>query len=49
MPDYVYVGSAPKWGWYARASLGPETIAALRDAAGFDPEDRFAQLEDTAP
>jgi len=36
-PDYVYVGSAPMWDWYARASLGPSTITRLRSAAGYDP------------
>jgi 4-amino-4-deoxy-L-arabinose transferase-like glycosyltransferase len=44
-PDYVYVGSAPVWDWYARASLGPTKIAALRKAAGFDPDSRLAQPE----
>jgi hypothetical protein len=47
-PDYVYVGSAPIWGWYARASLGPETIAALRRAAGFDVSDPLARPEASA-
>ncbi len=47
MPDYVFIGRAPEWEWYARASLGPDTIAALRRAAGYDPADRFAVLEDT--
>ena len=47
MPDYVFVGRAPLWEWYARASLGEETIERLRDAAGYDPGDRFAVLEDT--
>ena len=42
-PDYVYVGSAPLWDWYARASLGEETIAELRGAAGFDPDDPRAE------
>jgi hypothetical protein len=36
-PDYVYVGSAPMWDWYARASLGAEKIAELRGSAGDDP------------
>lgn len=44
-PEYVYVGSAPVWGWYARASLGPAKIAALRKAAGFDPDDPLARPE----
>ena len=39
MPDYVFVGRAPLWEWYARADLGEETIARLRDAAGYDPSD----------
>jgi hypothetical protein len=42
-PDYVYVGSAPLWQWYARASLGEDTIADLRAAAGYDPNDRHAE------
>jgi hypothetical protein len=42
-PEYVYVGSAPFWDWYARASLGEDTIADLRDAAGFDPDDPLAE------
>lgn len=42
-PDYVYVGSAPLWEWYARESLGEETIADLREAAGYDPDDRHAE------
>lgn len=42
-PDYVYVGSAPLWDWYARASLGDETIAELRAAAGYDPDDPLAE------
>lgn len=42
-PDYVYVGSAPLWEWYARASLGDDTIADLRAAAGYDPDDRHAE------
>jgi hypothetical protein len=47
-PEYVYVGSAPFWGWYARASLGPEKIAALRRAAGFDVGDPLARPEASA-
>ncbi len=43
-PDYVYIGSAPVWGWYARASLGAVKIAALRRAAGFDPREADAAL-----
>ena len=46
MPEYVFIGRAPEWEWYARADLGPETIERLRDAAGYDPSDRFALLED---
>ena len=42
-PDYVYVGSAPLWEWYARASLGEDTIADLRRAAGYDADDRHAE------
>ena len=44
-PDYVYVGSAPQWDWYARASLGGATIADLRVAAGFDPASPLAEPE----
>ena len=44
-PDYVYIGSAPVWGWYARASLGEAKIAALRKAANFDPSDPLARPE----
>ncbi len=47
MPDYVFVGRAPEFEWYARASLGEETIERLRDAAGYDPSDPFATLADT--
>ena len=42
-PGYVYVGSAPLWDWYARASLGPATIADLRAAAGYDPSSPLAR------
>lgn len=42
-PDYVYVGSAPLWDWYARASLGEDTIAELRAAAGYDADDPLAE------
>ena len=42
-PDYVYVGSAPLWDWYARASLGEDVIADLRAAAGYDPDDPLAE------
>lgn len=41
-PDYVYVGSAPGWEWYARASLGAAKLAELRSAAGFDASDPWA-------
>jgi hypothetical protein len=48
---YEYVGRASDWFWYARASLGEETLEGLRDAAGFDPTDEFASsvAGDTAP
>jgi len=46
MPDYVFVGRAPQWEWYARADLGAETIARLREAADYDPADPYATLED---
>ncbi|CAA9395800.1 MAG: hypothetical protein AVDCRST_MAG32-2617 [uncultured Nocardioides sp.] len=42
-PDYVYVGSAPGWGWYARASLGEPTLQELRTATGFDDSDPLAE------
>lgn len=42
-PDYVYVGSAPMWEWYARASLGEDAIAELRAAAGYDADDPHAE------
>ena len=45
-PEYVYVGSAPMWDWYARASLGADRLAELRDAAGYDPSSPWAQPED---
>ena len=38
-PEYEYVGSAPDWLWYARTSLGPETLSDLRVATGLDPVD----------
>ena len=46
MPEYVFVGRAPQWEWYARADLGEETIARLREAADWVPGDPLAQLED---
>jgi hypothetical protein len=42
-PAYVWIGNADDWGWYARASLGPKKIAALRHAAGYDPDDPLAK------
>jgi 4-amino-4-deoxy-L-arabinose transferase-like glycosyltransferase len=42
-PEYVYVGKAPDWFWYARASLGEDRLSALRKAAGYDPTDEFAR------
>lgn len=42
-PAYVWIGNASDWGWYARASLGPDKIAALRRAAGYDPDDPLAK------
>jgi hypothetical protein len=44
-PDYVYVGSAPQWEWYAPTSLGRAKLADLRRVAGYDPTSRFANLE----
>jgi hypothetical protein len=40
--EYVWIGGTEEWGWYARASLGPAKIAALRRAAGYDRDDDFA-------
>ena len=34
-PDYVCVGNAPGWSWWAERKLGEERIAALRDATGY--------------
>jgi hypothetical protein len=42
-PEYVYVGSAPDWFWYARRSLGKEKLAELRKAAGYDADDEWAR------
>ncbi len=42
-PEYVYVGKAPDWFWYARASLGEEKLSELREAAGYDPDDEWAR------
>ena len=41
--DYEYVGKTYDWFWYARRSLDSETLLDLRDAAGYDPADEFAQ------
>lgn len=41
-PEYVYLGRAPDWFWFGRATLGAEKIAALRRAAGYDPTDEYA-------
>lgn len=43
-PAYVYVGSAPMWDWYARASLGEATLADLRTAAGYDAGSQWAEV-----
>jgi hypothetical protein len=42
-PEYVYIGTAPDWFWFARATLGDETLSDLREAAGFDPDHEYAQ------
>jgi len=34
-PDYVCVGSAPGWSWWADRDLAPGTIEALRGATGY--------------
>jgi hypothetical protein len=47
-PDYVYIGSAPVWDWYARASLGEAKIAELRRAAHYDPSSPLARPEVSA-
>lgn len=48
-PEYVYIGSAPDFFWYARADLGAETIARLREAAGYDPDDEWARPPPAEP
>ena len=35
-PDYVCVGSAPGWSWWADRDLAPGTIEALRRATGYE-------------
>ena len=35
-PDYVCVGSAPGWSWWADRELGGDTIASLRRATGYE-------------
>jgi hypothetical protein len=34
-PDYVCVGGAPGWSWWADRDLAPDTIEALRNATGY--------------
>jgi hypothetical protein len=34
-PSYVCVGRAPGWSWWADRDLAPDTITALRHAAGY--------------
>lgn len=48
-PEYVYIGSAPDWFWYARASLGEARLSALRDAAGYRSTDEFARPAPETP
>jgi hypothetical protein len=43
-PEYVYIGRAPDWFWFARATLGDKTLSDLREAAGFDPDHEYAQV-----
>jgi hypothetical protein len=43
-PEYVYIGRASDWFWYARATLGEQRVSALRDAAGYDPSDEYARV-----
>ncbi len=43
-PEYVYVGRASDWFWYARTTLGEQRVSALRDAAGYDPSDEYARV-----
>jgi hypothetical protein len=35
-PDYVCVGAAPGWSWWADRDLAPGTIEALRQATGYE-------------
>jgi hypothetical protein len=43
-PEYVYVGRASDWFWYARTTLGEQRVSKLRDAAGYDPSDEYARV-----
>jgi hypothetical protein len=49
MTRYEYIGEAPDWSWYASKSLGEETLAKLRKAAGYDPDAALARFEPTDP
>ena len=49
MTRYEYVGRAPDWTWYALSSLDAGTLAELREAAGYDPDDEYATFESTSP
>jgi hypothetical protein len=42
-PQYVCVGNAPGWSWWAEASLGEDTLTALRAATGYTSPDDCAR------
>ena len=42
-PDYVCVGAAPGWSWWARADEDPAVLASLRRAAGYGSDDDCAR------
>ncbi len=42
-PEYVCVGAAPGWSWWAAASLGDSTLQDLRDATGWTSDDDCAR------
>jgi len=42
-PDYVCVGAAPGWSWWARVDEDPAVLASLRRAAGYSSDDDCAR------
>jgi hypothetical protein len=42
-PQYVCVGNAPGWSWWADRSLGEGALAALRSATGYTSPDDCAR------